>query len=176
MPRFLPCPQLDLFNKPDAKEKPRPYRGYRPRHKPAGSVYDLQSFFDTINRTVFEGELEKCILRWSRNRWSVTLGVCDVEARVITVNSALDDARVPEVVVAGVVHHEMLHLHFGISEGKNGRQKLHPPEFRIAERSFPGYKVAEKWLEDHWPLRGRPAKKPRPIEASFLTYLDLMKE
>ncbi len=145
-----------------------------PRHKPQGLVYDLQNCFDVINDVMFKCELRQPVIRWSRNRWRYTLGLCDVEKRVITINSALDDARIPEMVVAGVMHHEMLHLYFGITEGPTGGRRFHTPEFRAAERLFPGYKTVEEWLRDNWPLRGRPARKPRPSTGGFLSYLAMM--
>jgi hypothetical protein len=146
-----------------------------PRHAPQGSVYNMQEFFDVINEVMFKQELQQCVMRWSRNRWRYTLGLCDVDDRIITLNCALDDARIPEVVVAGIMHHEMLHLYFGFSEGPRGQRRYHTPEFRAAEKLFPGYETTERWIADRWPLRGRPAKKPRHTEQSFLTYLSVMR-
>jgi hypothetical protein len=134
----------------------------------------MENFFKIINRTVFKNTLAPCVLRWSRNRWKLTLGLCDVKRRVITLNCALDDARVPDMVVAQVIHHEMLHLHYGFSEAKNGTRRFHTPEFRAAEKIFPGFADVEKWLGQSWPLRGRPAKRQRVTENQFLTYLEMM--
>jgi hypothetical protein len=89
-------------------------------------------------------------------------------------NRALDDARVPEMVIASVLHHEMLHLYLGVSEGPNGTQRFHTPQFRAAEKIFPGHAESEKWIADKWPLRGRPAKRRKTEESSFLAYLALM--
>lgn len=168
--------QLDLF---PAEPAPLPAfvppaHGRTPRHQPKGDVYDLEKFFSVINRTVFRNAVVPCTLRWSRNRWKLTLGLCDVKRRVITLNCALDDARVPDVVVAQVVHHEMLHLYFGISEGPNGTRRFHTPEFRAAEKRFPGYAQTVAWIEANWPMRGRPAKRQRASEGDFLAYLALM--
>lgn len=155
-----------------AEELQKPRRG--PRHHPQGLVYDLQHCFDIINAVMFKCELNQPIMRWSRNRWRYTLGLCDVEKRVITMNTALDDARIPEMVVAGVMHHEMLHLYFGITEGPNGGRRFHTPEFRAAEKLFPAYTAVEEWLRDNWPLRGRPSRKPRSLSGGFLSYLAMM--
>ena len=57
---------------------------------------------------MFKHELRPPVIRWSRNRWRYTLGLCDIQRRVITMNTALDDARIPEKVGAVVMHHEML--------------------------------------------------------------------
>jgi hypothetical protein len=174
--RPIPMPfQMELFAPVKSiVELAVPSSGNRkrgPRHRPQGEVYDLARFFEIINEVMFKNELMPSVMRWSRNRWRYTLGLCDVEARIITMNCALDDARIPEVVLAGVLHHEMLHLYFGFSEGARGQRRFHTPDFRAAERLFPGFETTEKWIADQWPLRGRPAKKPRPTESSFLTYL-----
>jgi len=180
--RPIPDPsQFELFSvaaepaKSLSQSASHPERVRRgPRHQPQGLVYDLQSCFDIINDVMFKRELLQPVIRWSRNRWRYTLGLCDVEKRVITLNTSLDDARIPEMVVAGVMHHEMLHLYFGITEGPNGGRRFHTPEFRAAERLFPAYVTVEEWLRDNWPLRGRPARKPRPVTGGFLSYLAMM--
>ena len=168
--------QLDLFSAqtPPPPEPLEPLvRPRGPRHQPMGDVYDMEKFFNVINRTVFKNTLAPCVMRWSRNRWRLTLGLCDVKRRVITLNCALDDARVPDMIVAQVIHHEMLHLHYGFSEAKNGARRFHTPEFRAAERVFPGFADVEKWLGANWPMRGRPAKR-RSADNQFLKYLELM--
>jgi hypothetical protein len=178
IPTLFMLEQMNLF----APEEPSPvvipvvpvYNGRGPRHDPQGQVYDLLGIFNVINRVVFKNRLEPCVLRCARNRWKLTLGLCEVKKRVITLNKVLDDARVPDVVVAQVVHHEMLHLYFGISEGPNGTRRFHTPQFRTAEKIFPGYDEATKWIDANYPLRGRPAKRKRDSEQSFLAYLELM--
>jgi hypothetical protein len=179
--RPIPDPfQFELFGliaepKPEVVEAQKNGQRRRgPRHQPKGEVYDLQVFFDVINQVMFKGGLPQPVIRWSRNRWRYTLGLCEVERCVVTLNDALDDARVPEMVVAGVMHHEMLHLYFGVSEGPNGGRRYHTPEFRAAEKMFPAYTSVEEWLRDNWPMRGRPAKKPRPSSGGFLQYLSMM--
>jgi hypothetical protein len=176
LPSLLVMEQLDLFTRKEPPpQEPAPARkNGGPRHQPKGDVYDMDRFFTIINQTVFKNELAPCVLRWSRNRWHITLGLCDVKKRVITLNCALDDARMPEMVVASIMHHEMLHLYFGVSEGPKGTRRFHTPQFRGAEKAFPAFKDAEKWIVDNWPLRGRPAKRQRPEEQSFLAYLALM--
>ena len=175
LPSLLIAEQIELFDVHLVRPEPLPTPATsKARHEPKGSVYDLAKFFDVINRTVFKGALEPAVLRWSRNRWHLTLGLCDVKKRVITINRALDDARMPEMVVAAIVHHEMLHLYFGVSEGPAGQQRYHTPQFRTAERRFPAYAESEKWIADNWPLRGRPATRRRSEEHSFLAYLALM--
>jgi hypothetical protein len=177
IPTMLQIEQLDLFARetpPAPEPKLMPQNGRGPRHQPKGDVYDLDRFFVILNQTVFKNALAPSILRWSRNRWQLTMGLCDVKRRVITMNCALDDARVPEMVVASIMHHEMLHLYIGVSEGPKGTQRFHTPQFRSAERIFPGHAETEKWLAETWPLRGRPAKKQKPEENGFLAYLSLM--
>jgi len=173
-PAFMLLEQMDLFSVPPPPVPAIDPAKSRSRHEPKGKIYDLDDYFRTINQIVFKNTLTPPVLRWSRNRWHQTLGICDTKRSVITLNTSLDDARVPDVVVAAVMHHEMLHLHFGISEGPDGRRRVHTPQFRAAEKLFPGFTESEKWIEENWPLRGRPAKRPRPVSQSFLAYLALM--
>jgi len=140
-----------------------------PRDAPRGQAYDLTDFFQILNQHYLWNELPRPVLRWSRNRWRIVLGLCDVERHVITLNRALDDARVPDIVIASTLFHELLHLHFGVTEGADGRRRVHPPEFKRAEKSLPGYHEAEIWLKNHFPLRGRPATKPRESANLFLS-------
>ncbi|MBM3324147.1 MAG: SprT family zinc-dependent metalloprotease [Calditrichaeota bacterium] len=161
--------QLDLFvHAPPSTgvEKKRPATTYG---KARGQVYDLDEFFRILNERYLWNRLTRPVLRWSRNRWRIVLGICDVERGVITLNRALDDSRVPDIVVASTLFHEMLHLHFGIEEDANGRRRVHPPEFKRAEKGLPGYHEAEIWIKKCFPLRGRPAKKPRETMARFLS-------
>jgi hypothetical protein len=161
--------QLDLFavrpGPPVLTQAAR--RG--PRDAPRGQAYDLTDFFAILNQHYLWNPLPRPVLRWSRNRWRIVLGLCDVERRVITLNRALDDARVPDIVIASTLFHELLHLHFGITEGTDGRRRVHPPEFKRAEKSLPGYHEAEIWLKNQFPLRGRPATKPRDEANRFLS-------
>lgn len=175
IPSLLVLEQMDLFSRDEPPPPPKPEpQAPPPRHRPQGAVYDLEQFFTVINQTAFKNELAPCSLRWSRNRWHLTLGLCDVKRRAVTLNRALDDARVPEMVVASVLHHEMLHLYLGVSEGPKGTQRYHTPQFRAVERIFPGFHEAEKWIANHWPLRGRPATRRKNDESSFLSYLAMM--
>ncbi|HEY3294920.1 MAG TPA: SprT-like domain-containing protein [bacterium] len=176
-PTVLLLEQLDLFAVPPPPPPPSAepvVRPRGPRHQPQGDVYDMEKFFTVINRTAFRNGIAPCVLRWSRNRWRVTLGLCDVKRRVITLNCALDDARVPDMVIAQVMHHEMLHLLYGFSEAKNGTRRFHTPEFRRSEKAFPGYADVDTWLGQNWPMRGRPAKKQKTTDSQFLKYLELM--
>ncbi|MFH1010449.1 MAG: SprT-like domain-containing protein [bacterium] len=161
--------QLDLFvHAPPspAGTRRRPPTMYG---KAQGQVYDLDEFFCVLNERYLWNRLTRPVLRWSRNRWRIVLGICDVERQVITLNRALDDSRVPDIVVASTLFHEMLHLHFGIDEDANGRRRVHPPEFKRAEKGLPGYHEAEIWIQRCFPLRGRPAKKPRTNTDRFLS-------
>ncbi len=178
LPSLLIPGQLDLFSVPVVVATPvqtlSVIPGRRARHEPRGFVYDLAVYFDVINQVIFKGVLLPPTLRWSRNRWKSTLGLCDVKKRVITLNTTLDDARVPDLVVAAVLHHEMLHLYLGISEGPNGGRMFHTPRFRAAEKVFPGFAESERWIKEQWPLRGRPARKQRDPDGKFLSYLKAM--
>jgi hypothetical protein len=66
--------------------------------------------------------------------------------RLVRLHPVLDHASVPRYVVASVVHHEMLHAEMGV-ETRNGRRRVHPPEFRRREREFEEYERAKGWIE-----------------------------
>jgi predicted metal-dependent hydrolase len=77
------------------------------------------------------------------------MGVYFHDQKVIRIHPALDDERVPRHFVEMVVFHEMLHqIHPPAVDGQ-GRRVVHGPEFRAAERRFPGYQRARAWEKAH---------------------------
>ena len=103
-PAFMLLEQLDFFAVPPPPAPEIDPAKSRSRHEPQGKVYDLDEYFRTINRVVFKNALAAPVLRWSRNRWRFTLGICDTKRRVITLNTSLDDARVPDGGGAAITH------------------------------------------------------------------------
>lgn len=127
--------------------------------RPRGAHHDLDALCDEVNRRYFGGRLEVGIT-WGRRpgrrgRRTIHLGTYDHEQSVIRIHRHLDHPRVPRVVVASVVHHELLHAAMP-AETVRGRRRLHPPEFRRRERAFDGFREAEAWIRDNlqWLLRG----------------------
>ena len=92
-------------------------------------------------------------LGWGlRRAWS-RLGHYDPLHQTITISPVLDTPRVPRSVLAFVVYHEMLHALLDEVPGRN--RGFHPPEFRRAERAFPGYREARRFLREFSGRRGR---------------------
>jgi len=77
------------------------------------------------------------------------MGVYFHDQKVIRIHPALDDARVPRYFVEMVVFHEMLHQIHPPAVDAVGRRIVHGPDFRAAERRFPGYLRARAWEKAH---------------------------
>ncbi len=118
-----------------------------------GEVYDLAEMFARLNRQFF-GERIEARIGWGRRapdrrRRSIKMGVYLHDQRLIRIHPALDDARVPRLFVELVVFHEMLHQAIPPRGEEDGRRCVHGPEFRAAERKFPGYDEARAWEKAH---------------------------
>jgi hypothetical protein len=117
-----------------------------------GSTHDLQAIFDRLNATWFEGRIEARIgwgaVQGRRRRRTIKTGVYVQDARLIRIHRALDRPEVPEMYVAMVVFHEMLHQAVPAIEG-DGRRIVHGAEFRRRERAYPDYARARAWEEAH---------------------------
>ena len=120
---------------------------------PRGRVHDLGEIYSALNARHFENSI-RARIGWGRRssggrRRSIKMGVYFHDHRIIRIHPALDDARVPGHFVEMVVFHEMLHQIFPPSVGGDGRRTVHGPEFRAAERRFPGYERARAWERAH---------------------------
>ncbi|MBM4280929.1 MAG: hypothetical protein FJ137_09250 [Deltaproteobacteria bacterium] len=120
-----------------------------------GRTHDLAVICADVNRAYFAGALSVGIM-WARpprggrrRRRSITYGTYDWRERRIAIHPALDEPHVPALVVARVVHHELLHARHGEGEGIDGRRELHPPAFRAEEATFVGAAEADAWLAAH---------------------------
>lgn len=127
--------------------------------QPRGEHHDLAALRNEVNRRYFGGRLDVPIT-WGkepgRHRLSsIHLGTYDFEGKVIRIHRRLDHPRVPRLVVASVVHHEMLHAAMPATT-VGGRRRLHPPEFRRREQAFTRHREAQAWIHSHlrWLLRG----------------------
>jgi len=120
---------------------------------PRGRVHDLADIYGAINARWFGNQIQARI-GWGRRsaggrRRSIKMGVYFHDHRIIRIHPALDDERVPRYFVEMVVFHEMLHQIFPPSADDDGRRTVHGPEFRAAERRFPGYERARAWEKAH---------------------------
>ncbi len=129
-----------------------------------GRVHDLAPLFAAINERYFEGRIAAEI-GWGmagspqrKSRRSITFGSYDHRARRITMHPVLDAPHVPVVVVARIVHHEMLHAKIGEARSPAGRRVVHSGQFRLEEATFHGAREADAWLDAHLDelLRWRP--------------------
>jgi len=120
-----------------------------------GSVHDLQAIFDRLNARYFQGRVEARIgwgpNRGGRRRRTIKTGVYVQDARLIRIHPALDRHEVPELYVAAVVFHEMLHQVVPAIE-RNGRRLVHSAEFRRHERAYPDHAIAKRWEEENLQL------------------------
>jgi hypothetical protein len=124
------------------------------RIEPRGRVHDLRAIFERLNAQHFEGKVEARI-GWGPDRGrgrrrgrrrTIKTGVYVQDARLIRIHPALDRPEVPELYVAAVVFHEMLHQVVPAQE-RGGRRVVHGPEFRRRERSYPHFAAAKQWEE-----------------------------
>jgi hypothetical protein len=116
--------------------------------QPRGRAHDLQALFDRINAAHFDGAIEARIgwgsVRLGDRRRSVKTGVYLEEGRLIRIHPSLDRPEVPELYVAFIVFHEMLHQAVPARE-VNGRRVVHGAEFRRRERAWPDFERALAW-------------------------------
>jgi len=120
---------------------------------PCGRVHDLAEIYAGLNARHFDGSIHARI-GWGRRgpggrKRSIKMGVYFHDQKVIRIHPALDDARVPRYFVEMVVFHEMLHQIHPPAVDAVGRRIVHGPEFRAAERRFPGYLRARAWEKAH---------------------------
>ena len=120
---------------------------------PRGRVHDLAEIYAALNELHFGGSV-RARIGWGRRgpagrRRSIKMGVYFHDQRVIRIHPALDDGRVPRYFVEMVVFHEMLHQIFPPSIDRAGRRIVHGPEFRAAERNYPGFQRARAWEKAH---------------------------
>jgi len=133
-------------------------RGRKLLLPPYGRRFDLKEIFTDLNRRFFGGGIEGVRIGWSQNRSRTSLGHYDSSHRTITITRWLDSPRVPRYVVEYLVFHEMLHVRIPV-EHRNHRRVLHSAEFVAAERAFPDYARAARWL--------RLGRRQRAGEASW---------
>jgi len=123
----------------------RRQRGRKLLLPPRGQRFDLKEIFAGLNQRFFSGAIQGVTIGWSQNRSRTMLGHYDSSHRTITITRWLDAPRVPRYVVEYLVFHEMLHARIPV-EHRNHRRIVHSAEFVAAERAFPDYARAARWL------------------------------
>jgi hypothetical protein len=124
-------------------------RRSRPRwHPQPGRTFDLEAIFTRLNRRFFQSRISVAGLGWSARASRTVLGHYDPGHRAITINRRLDSPKVPRFILDYLVFHEMLHAEYPV-EPNGHRRSIHSPKFREAEKKFPGYRRAMRWLKSH---------------------------
>ena len=124
----------------------RQTRGRKLASAPQGTVIDLEQLFDELNFRYFFGLMARPNLGWSLRKSRHTLGHYDPSLNTIILSKLLDQAHVPRLAVEYVMFHEMLHLRYPVDH-RGARRCVHTPEFKEAERMFPGYAEAKELLK-----------------------------
>ncbi len=149
----MPPEQLSLFARLFAEPAER--------SAPPAPTHDLEAIRDRINHRYFGGRLEVAITwsrygrparkrrrrRLGRRRSTLKLGSWSSHERLIRIHPVLDHPSVPELVIASVVHHELLHAEM-TPVVEAGRRRLHTPEFHRREREFEHHAEARRWIRE----------------------------
>jgi hypothetical protein len=119
-----------------------------------GEHHSLAEIYRELNERYFGNRVEIGRLGWGARRSWRRLGHYDPVHHTITISPVLDSARVPRTVLAFLLYHEMLHTLFSESRARR-RQRHHTREFSSAERAFPHYAGARRFLDEFCRTRGR---------------------
>jgi hypothetical protein len=134
-----------FLNRADVRtriEAVRQMRGRKFIGGPRGDVYDLETLFQALNVRFFNGSMPQPRLGWSRQRSRTLLGHYDSAHNAIILSRVLDQPHVPRLAVEYVMFHEMLHVRYPV-EHRGFRRCVHTPEFKAAEKQFPGFSEAK---------------------------------
>jgi hypothetical protein len=145
-----------LFRKdPGIEELVRARRRERGRKQIAGcdgEHYSPRALYQEVNNRFFNNQIEIRQIGWGLRKGWRRLGHYDPVHHTITLSPALDSTKVPEFVVRYIVYHEMLHALF--EDGSPGTSRRHhPPEFGRAERDYPDFARAKKFLKEYFGRR-----------------------
>jgi hypothetical protein len=148
----------ELFRKDPSIADPvrerRRLKGRKHISQAAGKHYIPVEIFKDINSRFFNNQIEVQRIGWGQRKGWARLGHYDPVHHTITLSPVLDSPKVPEYVVRYIVYHEMLHVIFE-EMPVSGFRKHHPAEFGRAERAYPDYARAKKFLREHFGKRGR---------------------
>lgn len=125
----------------------------RPAPVLQGQIYNLQTIYQEVNQTYFEGKLNLHI-EWSGNkdkkaRRSRRLGSYCLRTERIRIHRMLDSPEFPSPFIYFIVYHEMLHSVYPPLKHRSGRRAIHHPEFRQKEREFAEYEAVKKWEKEN---------------------------
>lgn len=124
----------------------RRVRGRKLFNPPQGELHDLEAMFEDLNVRFFGGLMARPAIGWSRRQSRTMLGHYDPSHHAIVLSKSLDQPGVPKIAVEYVMYHEMLHLRYP-TQHKGTRRCVHTPEFKAAEKQFPGLVEARAALK-----------------------------
>jgi hypothetical protein len=124
----------------------RQIRGRKFISGPQGSHHNLEEVFERLNQEYFGGLMGRPLLGWSRQASRSMLGHFDPSHNAIVISRIFDQPRVPALALEYVMFHEMLHLRYPV-EQQGVRRRVHPREFREAEKQFRRLKDAKEMLK-----------------------------
>lgn len=135
------------------KKKPAKRRPNKIHLKTLGTLYDLQSIYNSINQSYFEGKLDLKIT-WFGNaerkaRRHRKLGLYCFSDKLIKIHRLLDQPNFPPYFISYVVYHEMLHSVYPPVKARRGRYSIHHANFKQKEREFAEYDAAKRWEEEN---------------------------
>jgi hypothetical protein len=151
-PRHEYLRTYELFrNDPDVAASVRERRIRKGRKRisgEAGRHYSLETIYRELNGAYFNSQIDIARIGWGFHRSRNRMGHYDPAHHTITLSPVLDSPGVPGFVVRYIVYHEMLHAVFE-STSAGTRKRHHPAEFRRAEREFPDFVRAKKFLGEY---------------------------
>jgi hypothetical protein len=151
-PRLEYLRTYELFRKDpsiaNAVRERRLIKGRKHIAKHAGEYHILEAIYREINGRHFNNQIEIARIGWGMRKGWGRLGHYDPVHHTITLSPVLDSPTVPGFVVSYVVYHEMLHSVFEDTHSR-GARKHHSPEFHRAEKAYPDYDKAKKFLREY---------------------------
>lgn len=114
----------------------------------AGRYYSLETIYRELNSAYFNNQIDIARIGWGFRRSRSRMGHYDPAHHTITLSPVLDAPGVPGFVVRYIVYHEMLHAVFE-TNSVGVRKRYHHGEFRRAERAYPDFARAKKFLGEY---------------------------
>lgn len=135
-----------------------------PQGSSKGRHHDLQTIFDHVNRTCFDGRIQ-AVVRWSPRPGSLSthrvVHAPDGDIHLITIGLVYDHPSVPRFALEGVVRHEMLHIVHPPRRNALLKRHVHHKGFRSAEAAFPDYQAWKAWEIQEMPRLIRLMRRQR---------------
>ncbi|MDO5577340.1 MAG: hypothetical protein Q4F84_09695 [Fibrobacter sp.] len=113
-----------------------------------GNQYDLTTIFNDIN-SIYFGNSIKSHVRWGSCVSTTSYQTTKTDGNgtryhLITIAGVYNHPDVPRFAIDAVMYHEMLHIKIPPYK-KNGRNVIHGPEFKKAERQFKYFDEWHQW-------------------------------